>query len=65
VVDTTAGGLMAKPYRLTLKYPNYKKDAYPYVHVKMFQVVIKMNGKTSEEYIINSFSYTLKETTSN
>ncbi len=30
----------------------------------MFNVVFKANGKTFEEYIINAFSFTLKETAS-
>jgi hypothetical protein len=29
----------------------------------MFQAIVKANGKTSEEYIINTFNYTLRETT--
>jgi hypothetical protein len=33
-------------------------------HVKVFQAAIRANGKTFEEYIINAFSYTLRETTS-
>jgi hypothetical protein len=37
----------------------------PYVHVRVFQTTIRANGKTLEEYIINAFSYTLRETTSN
>jgi hypothetical protein len=31
----------------------------------VFQAVVKANGETLEEYIINAFSYTLKKTTSN
>jgi hypothetical protein len=64
-VNTIAWGLVARPYRLTLKYLDYKKEAYPYVHVRMFQVVVRANGKTLKEYIINAFDYTLRETTSN
>jgi hypothetical protein len=30
----------------------------------MFHAVFKANGETFEEYIINTFSYTLRETTS-
>jgi hypothetical protein len=56
---------MAKPYRSILEYPNYKKDANPDAHVKVFQKIIRAKGETLEEYIINTFSYTLKEMTSN
>jgi hypothetical protein len=38
-------GLMAKPYRLTLKYLDYKKDANPNAHVRVFNVVVRTNGK--------------------
>jgi len=31
--------------------------------VKVFHAVFKANGETYEEYIINAFTYTLKETT--
>jgi hypothetical protein len=56
---------MARPYWSTLKYPTYKKDLHPNAHVKVFQILVRTNGKTSEKYMINAFSYTLKETTSN
>jgi hypothetical protein len=36
VVNTRAGGSMAKPYQLVLKYLGYKKYAYPYSHVNLF-----------------------------
>jgi hypothetical protein len=65
VVNPRAWVLVAKPYRSTLKYPNYKKDVDPYAHVKVFNATIKTNGETFKEYIINAFSYTLKKTTSN
>jgi hypothetical protein len=60
MVNTTRGS-MARPCRSPLKYPNYKKDANPNVHVTMFQVAIRVNGETFEEYIINAFNYTLRE----
>jgi len=63
-VNTIAGGLVAKPYRLAMKYLDYKEDVDLNAHVKVFQAVIRANGKTFEEYIINAFSYTLRETTS-
>jgi hypothetical protein len=46
-----------------LKYLDYKKNADPNAHVKVFNVAVKENGKTSEEYIINAFNYTLSKTT--
>jgi hypothetical protein len=52
------------PNRLALKYLNFKRDVDPNVHVKMFNYVMKENAKTFEEYIINVFSYTLKDITS-
>ncbi len=55
---------MARPYQSILKYPDHKKDANPNTHVNVFHVVVITNGKTSKEYIINSFNYILKETTS-
>jgi hypothetical protein len=65
MVNIGIRGSVAKPYQSTLKYPNYKKDANLDAHVKVFQAAIKANGETSEKYIINVFSYTLKKTTSN
>jgi hypothetical protein len=62
-MNIVVGGLVAKPYRSTLKYQNYKKDVDPNVHVRMFQVVVKANGETLQEFIINTFNYTLKEMT--
>jgi hypothetical protein len=53
-----------KPNKVALKYPDFKKDINPnYVHVKMFNFVIKANAKTSLNYIINAFSSTLKDMT--
>jgi hypothetical protein len=48
---------------IPLKYPNYKKDVNLNVHIKMFNFAMKVNGKTSGEYIINSFRYMLRDTT--
>ncbi len=36
VVNIVVGGLVAIPYRLALKYLDYKEDAYLDVHVKVF-----------------------------
>jgi hypothetical protein len=33
----------------------------PNAHVKVFIVIVTENRKTSKEYIINAFSYTVKE----
>jgi hypothetical protein len=48
-----------------LKYLDFKKSVDLDVHVRMFNYVVKKNAETSEEYIINVFSYTLRDTTSN
>jgi hypothetical protein len=57
-------GHYVKPNMVTLKYPNLKKDVDLDVHVKVFNSTIKVNVKTSKEYIINAFSYTLRDMTS-
>jgi hypothetical protein len=41
-----------------------EKDVDSNAHVKVFNFVVKANAKTFEEYIINMFSYTLKDTAS-
>jgi hypothetical protein len=53
-------GHYVKPNKVTFKYPDFKKDIDPYVHVKVFNFAIKTNAETSKEYIINAFNYTLK-----
>jgi hypothetical protein len=50
-------GHYVKPNRVALKYPTFKKDVDPNVHVKVFNFVAKTNVETSEEYIINAFNY--------
>ncbi len=52
---------MVRPYLSTLKYTNYKKEAHPDVHVRVFNATIRINGKTSKQYKINAFSYTLRK----
>jgi hypothetical protein len=52
-----------KPNMATLKYPNFKKDVDQDAHVRMFNYVVKTNVETSEKYIINVFSYMLRDTT--
>jgi hypothetical protein len=54
-------GHYVRPNWVTLKYPNFKKDIDPDVHVRAFNFVIKRNAETFEKYII----YTLIDTTSN
>ncbi len=54
----------ARSYQLVLKYPYYEKDADVDAHVRVFNVDVKANGETSKEYIITTFNYTLKETSS-
>ncbi len=51
-----------RPNMVALKYLDLKKNANPNVHVKVFNSTIKANVKTSKEYIINAFSYMLKDT---
>jgi hypothetical protein len=53
-------GHYVRPNMVALKYPNFKKDVNPNANVKMFNFVVKANAKTFEEYIINAFSYTLR-----
>jgi sugar phosphate permease len=48
---------------ITLKYPNFKKDADLDAHVKLFNYVVKENAKTFLKYIINAFSYMLRDIT--
>jgi len=57
-------GHYVKPNMIVLKYLDFKKDVDLNVHVKVFNYAIKANAKTSEEYIIDAFSYTLRDTTS-
>jgi hypothetical protein len=54
-------GHYVRPNRVIFKYPNFKKDANPNAHVKMFNFVIKTNAKTFEEYIINAFGYMVRD----
>jgi hypothetical protein len=56
-------GYYVRPNRVVFKYFDFKKNVDPNAHVKMFDFVIKANAKTSKEYIITMFSYTLKDTT--
>jgi hypothetical protein len=51
-------GHFVRPNKVAFKYPNFKKDVDPNVHVKIFNPTTKANGETSKDYIINAFSYT-------
>ncbi len=57
-------GHFVRPNMVAFKYPNFKKNVDPDVHVKVFNSTIKANVETFEEYIINAFSYMLRDTTS-
>jgi hypothetical protein len=54
-----------RPNKVALEYPNFKRDVHPDVHVRVFNFVMKVSEKTFEEYIINAFSYTLRDIVSN
>jgi hypothetical protein len=49
---------------VALKHCDFKKNANLDAHVKVFNYAIKANVKTSKEYMINVFNYTLRDTTS-
>ncbi len=48
-------GHYVRPNKVPLKYFDFKKDVNPYVHVRVFNFVMKANVKTFEEYITNAF----------
>jgi len=58
-------GHFVRPNKVILKYPNFKKNADPNVHVRVFNSIMKVNVATSEKYIINAFNYMLKNMTLN
>jgi hypothetical protein len=58
-------GHYVRPTRVAIKYLDFKIDVNFDAHVRMFNFVIKANAETSKEYIVNAFSYTLRNTTSN
>jgi hypothetical protein len=58
-------GHSVKPNKVAFKYLDFKKNVDPDAHVRIFNFVVKANAKTSEKSITNTFSYTLKDTTSN
>jgi len=56
-------GHSIKLNRVALKYLDFKTNVDLNVHVRMFNSLVKANVETSEEYIINVFSYMLRDTT--
>jgi hypothetical protein len=58
-------GHYVRPNRVAFKYLDFKKDVDLDAHVKVFNFAVKANVETFKKYIINVFSYTLKNTTSN
>ncbi len=47
-VNIGTRGLVVKPYWLTLRYLSYKKDAHLDAHVRVFEAMVRTNGKTFE-----------------
>jgi hypothetical protein len=56
-------GHYVRPNKVVVKYLDFKKDDDSDVHGKIFNFVVKTNAKKIEEYIINAFTYTLRDTT--
>jgi hypothetical protein len=52
-----------RPNMVVLSTLTSKKNVDLHVHVKIFNFAMKANVETLEEYIINAFSYTLKDIT--
>jgi len=57
-------GHYVRPNKVVLKYPNFKKNVDLNAHVKVFNFIVKANVEIFEEYIINVFSHTLRDTSS-
>jgi hypothetical protein len=57
--------LPKRPYCRPLNYLKYAKDVDPNVHVRVFKVVIRINGETSDVEIVNLFSFILRDIMSN
>jgi len=51
--------------KVALKYPNLKKNVDLDAHLRVFNSMVKAKVETFEECVINVFSYTLRDTTSN
>jgi hypothetical protein len=54
-----------KSNKIAVKYLNFKKNVDPNAHVRMFNFIMKAKIETFEEYVIDVFSYMLRDTTSN
>jgi hypothetical protein len=50
-----------RPYHRPLYYLGYVKDSNPDVHVRVFKVVIRINGEIEDAKIVNLFGFTLKD----
>jgi len=64
-ISCPKNGHYVKPNRVAFKYTDFKKDVDQNAHVRMFNFTIKANAKTFEKYIINSFSYMVRDMTLN
>jgi hypothetical protein len=53
-------GHYVRPNKVALKYLDFKRDVDLNFHVKVFNFVTKTNAETFEKYIINAFSYMLR-----
>jgi hypothetical protein len=68
-IDVTApifyhrDGHYVRSNMVLFKYLDFKKYSNPNAYVRVFNFIIKANVEASKEYIINVFSYTLKDTT--
>jgi len=58
-------GHFIRPNRVAIKYLGFRKDVNSNAHVRVFNSIVKTNVETSKEFIINAFSYTLRDITSN
>jgi hypothetical protein len=50
-------GHYVRPNMVAFKYFDFKKDVDPYVHVRMFNSIVKANAETFKEYVITVFNY--------
>jgi hypothetical protein len=58
-------GHSVRPNMVVLKYLDFKKDVDLNAHVRVFNFVMKANAETPKKYIINVFSYMLRNITLN
>jgi hypothetical protein len=57
-------GHSIRPNKVVLKYLNFTKYVNINAHVRVFNSIVKANVEIFEEYIINEFSYMLRDMTS-